>query len=175
MATSAGSTISYSDLSSWYTTFNNLCSKYSNGIATISTPASDSTVLATNINNLHAKITSFRSDKFLGTKSAWWPTGTNVTAGATIYASNLTAILGVVSNASKVKCKNTATNNNGKHSSTCPNGTNYNCTSSIDKLTGTNNRSMYNRGTCQSGTDNEGYHGNGSVIDITNAQSSKTN
>ena len=180
MATSQGDIISYEDLKNWYTTFNTLASKYGTGTTRnqMAIPDSDSTAIPSHINTLHAKITQFHSDKFLKTKSAWWPTGVNVSTGNLILATNIISILGVISNAPKVKCRNTATNNKGKHNSTCSNGTNSKCTSSV-RTDGNGNtsysRSVYRQGTCQSGTQSNGYKSNTTTIDITQSQSKKTN
>lgn len=84
LAVSTGSKALYSDLTNWYTVFNNLASNYSNGITTLATPASGSKISATNINNLNDKIDEFRSDYYLGTKSEWWPVGSDVTVGTLI-------------------------------------------------------------------------------------------
>ena len=59
MAVSTGSKALYSDLVNWYTVFNSLASNYSNNISTLSTPAADSKISASNLNNLHTKITEF--------------------------------------------------------------------------------------------------------------------
>ena len=67
LAVSTGSQVSYSDLKNWYDTFNNLSANYSDNISTLAVPASGSKTLASNLNNLHAKITEFRSDTYLGT------------------------------------------------------------------------------------------------------------
>lgn len=198
MATTQGNKALLSDIKSWYTTFNNLASKYSNGIASLTAPAADSSITAAQINNLHAKITSFRSDKYLGTKAAWWPTGTNAVKGNPIKPSNLTAILGVVSNATKVKCKNTANNSYGSSSTTCTSGsrscsscgntTNAKyCTktcSSVCTLTGkdpytcnygTKTSGFHNSGTaCSSGTNTSGKKTCGTTIDISNSCGTKT-
>lgn len=115
MAVSTGNKVLYSDLTNWYTVFNNLAKNYSNGISQLTTPASGSKISATNVNNLNAKITEFRNDYYLGTQAAWWPVGTNVTVGNLITPA-LTGILGVVSNATKVICKNIANNSSGTYS-----------------------------------------------------------
>ena len=181
MAVSVGSVIAYSDLSAWYDAFNNLARTYSNGIATISKPSSGGTIRAAEINNLHSMISRFRTDKFLGTQSAYWPTGTNVSAGNVIYAASVTAaITRAYSNASRVKCKNTATNNSGRHSSSCrsgrnssscsngrnsvqctygrnENGARYNGASrSTPDSNGDCRKGYHNSGTCQSGRDSCG-------------------
>lgn len=118
MATTQGEKALLSDLNSWQTIFNNLASNYSNGVSTVALTTSNTSITASQINTLHARITSFRADKYLGTQAAWWPTGTNVTVGNPITPANLTAIINTVSNASKVKCKNEASNSSGD----CPNG-----------------------------------------------------
>ena len=59
MAVSTGNKALYTDLVNWYTVFNSLASNYSDTISTISTPAAGSKISASNLNNLHAKITEF--------------------------------------------------------------------------------------------------------------------
>lgn len=115
MAVSTGNTALYSDLKNWYDVFNDLASRFSNGIATLPVPGSGSKISATNINYLNDKINAFRSDYYLGTQASWWPTGTNVTTGTQIKAT-MTGILGVVTNATRVVCRNISTNASGNHS-----------------------------------------------------------
>lgn len=121
MATTQGEKALFSDLVSWHNVLNNLATNYSDGVSTVSLPSEGAAIGASRINTLHDRITKFRSDKYLGTQAAWWPVPTNVVQGEHIKPANLTAILGTVSNASKVKCKNIAKNSSGS----CPNG-NYN-------------------------------------------------
>lgn len=125
MATTQGSKALYSDVKNWYTVFNNLASNYSNGITTLTVPSSGAKITATQINNLHDKIDAFRNDYYLGTVSSYWPQGTDATKGEKITPTGISSILATISNASKVVCKNLATNlsgayPNGNHSSgTC--------------------------------------------------------
>lgn len=53
LAVSTGSKALYSDIKNWYDVFNSLASNYSNGITTLTIPASGSKISATNINNLN--------------------------------------------------------------------------------------------------------------------------
>jgi hypothetical protein len=59
LAVQTGSTALYSDMKNWYDVFNNLASKFSNGISTLTVPASGSKISATDVNNLNNKIKEF--------------------------------------------------------------------------------------------------------------------
>ena len=112
-----GEKILYSELLNWYEVFNNLATNYSENVTALSIPVSGKKAEPSDINKLHEKINQFRSDTYLGTKAAWFPVGTNVSKNEYIRAIDPTAILGVVSNAALVKCRNVATNTCGVHGS----------------------------------------------------------
>ena len=113
MGTNRYDIVDYDDLRNWYTQFNRLVS-YSSGLSTLTVPADDRhSVRAREINDLHSQITNFQNDYYLGTQAAWWPTGVMVNRNQIIEATSLGAITTTVSNVSRVKCKNTATNSHG--------------------------------------------------------------
>ena len=190
MAISKNSTLSHSDIKSIYDSFNSFINSYGGTIAKLTVPAKYSAVDDSNVNNLNSKINEFKNDEYLKTQSSWWVNKT-VTAGNLVYASDMTNINTTVSNFSKVKCRNTATNNkgtktNGKHNK----GTDSDGTCTINGTNGRgcgahngNNHGAWNEG-CKNGsnsvTKSNGdkknvYHSNTSTIDITYAQSTKTN
>lgn len=202
MSTGRGDKAAYSDVKNWYDTFNNLASNYSNGIGTLAVPSAGARINASDINNLHSKINSFRSDAYLGTQAGWWPTGTNVSAGAQITNGSLSSILTTVSNASRVKCRNTATNSKGAQSNgtrnngACEWGTWENVDKSCgghgygrksngrrssgyhwngDRGNGVWGNVSQSNGANGDGTNSHGNHSSGTVIDITCAQGTKTN
>ena len=113
MAVSTGSTALSSDMQGWYKSFNNFISSYASGIGTLTVPAANKIIAATDVNNLNTKISAFKSDTYLSTQSGWWTTG-SVSSGAVIKPP--TFITSTISNFSNVKCRNTATNSKGKHS-----------------------------------------------------------
>lgn len=173
MSTGRGDKAAYSDVKNWYDTFNNLARNYSNGIGTLTVPSAGARISASDINNLHSKINSFRSDAYLGTQAGWWPTGTNVGTGALISSGSLSSILTAVSNASRVKCKNTATNAKGAHNNevhwneNCSNGKWENGDygdgrwSRGEKGNGDNWNGTCNSGKNYSGQQSRGQRGNG--------------
>jgi len=67
LALNTGDKALYTDMSNWYTKLNSLATNYSSGVATKTVPSSGTKLLASNINNLNALLTSFRSDYWLGT------------------------------------------------------------------------------------------------------------
>lgn len=124
MAVSRGSAALGSDMQDWYNRFNTILSRYSNGIATLTVPGRNSSILASNINNLNTKITAMKSDKWLGTVASYW-TNQTVSAGTAITPpSGITSTIG---NFGRVVCKNTATNNKGNHNQGCGRGNHDQC------------------------------------------------
>lgn len=124
MATQGDKASYTNDIKNWYTVFNSIISTDNFGIATLTVPSSGSKIQATQINALVDKVTEFRNNNYLKTQLSWFPAGSKVTAGVTkITPSNTTFINTVISNASKVKCANTATKTCGTHSSACTSGT----------------------------------------------------
>lgn len=119
-----GSKATYSgDVQEWYTIFNNIINTDNFGISALTVPDSGSKILATHINDLVDKVSEFRNNEYLSTQISWFPVGTKVTAGVTkITPSSTTFIDTVISNATKIKCANTATKTCGTHSSTCGSG-----------------------------------------------------
>ena len=176
MAVSTGSQALYSDMKNWYDVFNNLASNYSNGISTLTVPSSGSKISATHINNLNDKIDEFRSDYYLGTKSAWWPIGSDVTVG-TLIKPGLTGILGVVSNATKVVCRNIANNSSGTYScgSYSSGANSYGIKSNGTLASGSNSCGEKTYGANVNGTYGNGAMGNGPCPHTMNSSGSNQN
>lgn len=197
-----GEKISYSELLNWYEVFNNLATNYSENVTALSIPVSGKKAEPSDINNLHEKINQFRSDTYLGTKAEWFPIGTDVSKNEYIRAIDPTAILGVVSNATLVKCRNVATNTCGVHGSgSLSHGSKGNGTwgntqkscgtkshgdwhnegntdgwySSGKKTNGWWSHSTRSCGEHGCGTNNHASKGNTTVIDITCVHSTKVN
>lgn len=118
MAISQYSSLSNSDLQDLYTSFNNFIQTYGGSITQLTLPTANKKVEASDMNNLNNKINDFRSDKFLKTRLDFWPTG-SVTLGDIIQTSNISNIITVKSNFSKVKCRNEVGNNQGYNDNTC--------------------------------------------------------
>ena len=67
MSVATGYTVLYSDLQSFYTTFNNFINTYGGNITTLTVPTANKIVEATDINNLNEKVNEFKSETYLST------------------------------------------------------------------------------------------------------------
>ena len=122
-----------------YDSFNNVISKYSNGLTQLGSPATK--ISASDITTLNSKINQIKSDYYLSTEPSLFVTY-SASAGNLITTNFKTTADDNVSGFAVLKCKNIATNSHGKNS----HGTNNHGY----KSNGTNSHTSKDNGTCSS-------------------------
>lgn len=200
MAVSQGSPALKSDLINWYTVFNNFIASYGGDIPQLAVP-DGSKIRATDVNALYVKTNEFKTDEYLKAEPDLWIGGTAVTSGTLIKPAQITdSINRTITNMGVVKCRNNATNyfganangNNDCGTKYCGMKTNIACTNGTyqDALNSSGVRGVYAPIPCTSGMNSCGSNSNGvnghtskshgdksntTIIDLRNANSSKTN
>lgn len=179
----------YTTLTEWYNRINTAL-QYSDGMTTLNTPSQTSRILASNVNNLCTKLDDMKIDTYLRTHT--YTEYSQVSRDTLIQATNINKLTTVLNGLSTIKCANNATNTNGMRSNgdkgngthdrgTKGNGSQSNGShgdSGMGQGTqsyGTRSNGSYSAGEQSNGSYSDGRRSNGTVIDIYNAQTTKTN
>lgn len=200
MAVSQGSSALKSDLINWYTVFNNFIASYGGDIPQLPVP-DGSKIRATDVNALYTKTNEFKADEYLKAEPDLWISGTAVTSGTLIRPAQITdSINRTITNMGVVKCRNNATNYFGANANGynncgtkyCGMKTNIVCANGLrqNELNSSGARKVLAIIPCTNGINTCGSNSNGrnghtnkshgdksntTVVDLRNANSSKTN